>query len=162
MPTILRSVGESEILSTTPSPTLRQRPRRRRFSSKRRSFTTTSKTGLPRTIRPLRSETLTLVGGEKPKHVHSLTPGCRVRKMKRPETPHLHYYYYDRPNHLALGEMWFGGHFQTTEHQAGSHRTRASRSAGAGPATSRIVPWPNIPKMTYDTEIANTGASAGA
>ena len=55
-----------------------------------------------------------------------------------------------------------GSHFQTTEHQAGSHGRRASRSAGAGPATSRIVPWPNIPKMTYATEIANTGASPGA
>jgi hypothetical protein len=62
----------------------------------------------------------------------------------------------------TIGEMWFGVHSQRTEHHAGSHGRRASRSAGAGPATSRIVPWPNIPKMTYATEIANTGASPGA
>ena len=62
----------------------------------------------------------------------------------------------------TIGEMRFGVLFQTTERQAGSHGRRASRSAGAGPAISRIVPWPNIPKMTYATEIANTGASPGA
>jgi hypothetical protein len=73
----------------------------------------------------------------------------------------LGYYWFAR-HPGTIGEMWSGSHFQTTEHQAGSHGRRASRSAGAGPATSRIVPWPNIPKMTYATEIANTGASPGA
>jgi predicted acylesterase/phospholipase RssA len=52
--------------------------------------------------------------------------------------------------------------FQTMEDEAGSHGRRASRSAAAGPASSRIVPWPSIPRMTYATEIANTGASPGA
>jgi len=48
-PTILKPVGESEILSTIPSPMLRPKPKRRRSSSKRNSFTAKSKTGSRKT-----------------------------------------------------------------------------------------------------------------
>jgi len=44
-PTILKPVGESEILSTTASRMLRRRPKRRRSLSRQPSFTTKSKTG---------------------------------------------------------------------------------------------------------------------
>jgi hypothetical protein len=44
-PTILKPVGESEILSTTASRMLRRRPKRRRSLSRQTSFTTKSKTG---------------------------------------------------------------------------------------------------------------------
>ena len=52
MPTIVRHVGESEIRSTTPSPTLRRRRKRRKSSSTQNGFTAKSKTGLRKTTRP--------------------------------------------------------------------------------------------------------------
>jgi hypothetical protein len=57
--------------------------------------------------------------------------------------------------------MWSGDPFSNNGEPGRFHNRRANLAVAAGPPTSCIVQGPRIPRMTFATEIADTGASPG-